>query len=79
MTLFIQVLIVVLLIAGIAVAGRLFYILGDVHRTIKGVEETRLEVNATLKPSRSSPQRMARFVSVRTPETPCDCSVTPSP
>jgi hypothetical protein len=45
----IQVLLVVLIAAGIAVAVRLFLVLGDVHRTIKGVEETRQEVNATLK------------------------------
>ena len=38
-----------LIAAGIAVAVRLFYILGDVHNTIKGVDETRLEISATLK------------------------------
>jgi hypothetical protein len=45
----IQVLEIVLLIVGILVGGRIFFLIGDVHRTLTGIDSTRNEITNTLK------------------------------
>ena len=49
MTLLIQILLVVLLIAGIFAVLRLYFVLGDVRNTLSHVETTRKEIDSSLQ------------------------------
>lgn len=45
----IQFLEIVLLIVAILAVGRIFFLVGDVQKTVVGIESTKTEINATLK------------------------------